>query len=81
MTINNKKKIPLDQQFFWYNGNGINCTLDRTVASGVYAFNPLKDAALRMNLETKNITVYKGTIILGATEMPHIYIYNLRNLL
>jgi len=52
--------MPLDQQFFWYNGNGVNCTLESNVASGVYAFNPLKDFALRMKIGTKNTTIYKG---------------------
>lgn len=60
VTIKNNKKISLDQQFFWYNGNGVNCTLQSDVSSGVYVFNPLNDVALPLKIATTNIIIYKG---------------------
>ena len=56
------KPIPLDQQFYWYNGNGGNCTFTFDGSSGVYAFNPQTDSALRMKIGTRNVTVYKGNL-------------------
>ena len=60
VTIPGMGKIPLDQQFYWYNGNGGNCTFTSNGSSGVYAFNPLKDFASRMMIGTKHFAVYKG---------------------
>jgi len=61
VTISGKKTIPLSQQFYWYNGNGENCSFTSKSASGVYFFNPLDDNAIPMNIiGTKNVTVYQG---------------------
>lgn len=60
VTVLGKKKIPLNQQFYWYNGNGAGCAFNSTGSSGVYAFNPLKDSSIRMKIGTENVTLFKG---------------------
>jgi len=50
----------LDQQFYWYNGNGGNCSFNTNTASGAYVFNPLNNTAVPIKIETKNVTIYRG---------------------
>ena len=58
---NKRRKIPILQQFYWYNGNGENCSFTNKSASGVYFFNPENDDPFSMNtIGTRNVTVYKG---------------------
>ena len=67
--LDKNKTIPLDQQFYWYNGNrGHNSTRP---GSGVYVFNPLNNSALPIKIETTNVFFYKGNNIVFL-----IYIIN-----
>ena len=77
VTMLGGEKIPLNQEFYWYNGNGKNCSITDKGASGVYAFNPLIDSAFRMVIETKNFIVYKGINIMSwiVKNSLEIYIY------
>lgn len=86
VTVNilNKKEIPLEQQFYWYNGNKGNFTT--TSGSGVYAFNPLNNSALPLNLGRKNVTVFKGMdkfycTIISSLSFPLSNLYKVEYIL
>ena len=62
VTFDGKKKIKLNHHFYWYNGNGGNCSFTTKTASGVYVFNPLDYNALPIKIGTKKVVAYRGML-------------------